>query len=221
MVGVVEDVANQTFSETTDPMVYLPWAQSYRPEIRLLVRAQAGGDTSGGIASEAEAAAATRVAVDELRRLDPDLAVGPVQGVPEITDVSRTPQRVAAALATGVGLVALLLASLGIYGLVAFAAVRRRREVGIRMALGAEPRQILRGVLGRELVAVLPALAAGTGLALLAARGLTGLLYGIGPADPLVLAGSLTLIVAVIASAALLPARRSAATDPAEALRGS
>ncbi len=228
VVGVAEDVANQTFSESVDPMVYLPWAQHYRPEVRLVVRAAASGTpetgaagSDAGIATAARAAATTRAAVDELRRLDPDLAVGPIQGLPEVTDVSRTPQRVAAGLATGLGLVALLLASMGIYGLVAFAAVRRRREVGIRMALGAEPGEILRGILRRELTAVLPALAVGAGLALLAARGLRGLLYGVGPADPLVLAGSITLILAVIATAALVPARRSAATDPAEALRGS
>jgi len=227
VVGVAEDVANQTFSESIDPMVYLPWSQQYRPEVRLVVRAAAVGTEGGaagvaaGVASQARAAATARAAVDELRRLDPDLAVGPIQGLPAVTDVSRTPQRVAAALATGVGLVALLLASLGIYGLVAFAAVRRRREVGIRMALGAQPGEILRGALRRELAAVAPALAAGTGLALLAARGLRGLLYGVGPGDPLVLAGSLTLILAVILTAALLPARRSAAILPMEALRGS
>lgn len=213
VVGLVDDVANQTFGEEVDPMVYLAWEQHYAPNVYLVVHAE-GGDAAAGVV-------ATRAAVDELRHLDPDLAVGPIRELRQITDLSRSPQRLATGVASGLGLVALLLASLGIYGVVAFAAARRRREVGIRMALGAERGQILRGVLRRELATLVPALVVGVGLALLAARGLRGLLYGVGPADPLALTAAVGLLLAAILTAALLPARRSAAIDPAEALRGS
>jgi predicted permease len=213
VVGIVDDVANQTFGEELDPMVYLPWAQRYEPGLILVVHAAGGGGPP--------AAAAARAAVDELRRLDPDLAVGPVRDLSTITDLSRTPQRVAAGIASSLGAVALLLAALGIYGSVAYTAVRRRREVGIRMALGAERRQILGAVLRRELAALLPALGVGVALALLAARALRGFLYGVGPADPLSLLFGVALLLAAVLTAALLPARRSVEIDPAEALRGS
>lgn len=89
------------------------------------------------------------------------------------------------------------------------------------MALGAERRQILAAVLRRELAALLPALGVGFALALLLARALRGLLYGVGPADPLSLLAGAGLLLAAVLAAALIPARRSAAIDPAEALRGS
>ncbi len=212
VVGIADDVANQSFGEEPDPMVYLAWEQRYEPEVTLVVHA------AGNAGS---AAAAARSAVDELHRLDPDLAVGPIRDLATITDLSRTPQRLAAGVASSLGVLALLLAALGIYGMVAYAAVRRRREVGIRMALGAERRQILASVLRRELAALLPALGIGLALALLLARALRGLLYGVGPADPLSLLAAAGLLLAAVLAAALIPARRSAAIDPAEALRGS
>ena len=212
VVGIVEDVANQTFGEEMDPMVYLPWAQRYEPGLILVVHAARTGGSP---------AAAARAAVDELHRLDPDLAVGPIRDLTTITDLSRTPQRVAAGIATSLGVIALLLAALGIYGSVAYTAARRRREVGIRMALGADRHQILGSVLRRELVALLPALAIGVALALIVARALRGLLYGVGPADPLSLLAGVGLLVAAVLTATLLPARRSVEVDPAEALRGS
>jgi len=89
------------------------------------------------------------------------------------------------------------------------------------MALGAERRQILAAVLRRELAALLPALGLGLALALLLARALRGLLYGVGPADPLSLLAGVGLLLAAVLAAALIPARSSAAIDPAEALRGS
>jgi ABC-type antimicrobial peptide transport system permease subunit len=119
----------------------------------------------------------------------------------------------------GFAVVALLLAGLGLYGVLAYAVTQRTREIGVRMALGARPAQALI-LVARESAAVVGAgVLLGTAGALVSARMITGLLFGIGPADPLALLGAAAVLGAVSLLATLLPARRAALVDPAVALR--
>jgi ABC-type antimicrobial peptide transport system permease subunit len=127
--------------------------------------------------------------------------------------------QMAAGFVGGLGLLAIFLGAIGLYGVVAFTVNRRSREIGIRMALGAERHDILRLVLGHGL-----ALAAiGTGIGLLASlavmRLLSTLLYGVRPTDPLTFAGSSVLVILIALAASWIPARRAASIDPMQSLR--
>jgi len=122
-------------------------------------------------------------------------------------------------LVGGFAAAALLLAGIGLYGVIAYGVARRRAEIGIRIALGATPSSIRSLFVGRALRLAGLGTAAGIAAAIPAARLLSGLLYGVAPADPATLAASSGLLVVVAAFAALIPARRAAATHPLDALR--
>ena len=117
------------------------------------------------------------------------------------------------------GLLAAVLASLGLYGVLSYAVVRRTNEIGIRMALGAQGRDILSLILRDAAVLLGIGLVLGTGLAVLAARVTRTLLYGLEPGDPLTLVLAVLLLSAVTAAAGYIPARRAARVDPMVALR--
>jgi ABC-type antimicrobial peptide transport system permease subunit len=134
-------------------------------------------------------------------------------------DDSAAPERLTAVLASIFGLFAALLAAVGLYGLLAFAVAQRQREIGIRMALGAQPGAIARLVGGQALVLVAVGVALGLGGALLMAPMAGALLYGVGPADPGSLAAAAGVVALVAALAAFVPAARAARVDPAVALR--
>jgi ABC-type antimicrobial peptide transport system permease subunit len=124
-----------------------------------------------------------------------------------------------ATLATILSVSALLIAAVGIYGVVSFSVAQRTREIGIRIAVGAEPRQILLMVLGRALVLVVVGIAVGLPVALGALRAATSFLYGVTPWHPAILAGVLTVVTAVALTAALVPAGNAARTNAWNALR--
>ena len=124
-----------------------------------------------------------------------------------------------ATLATILSVSALLIAAVGIYGLVSFSVAQRTREIGIRIAIGAEPRQILLMVLGRALVLVAVGIAVGLPVALGSLRAATSFLYGVTPWHPAILTGVLTVVTVVAVSAAVVPARTAARTDACNALR--
>src|SRR6185436_10806846 len=107
----------------------------------------------------------------------------------------------------------------GIYGVVSFSAVRRTREIGVRMALGARPADILRTVVGHALVLTAAGLGAGAGASLLATSALRSLLYGVSPHDPVTFVAVAALLSATVLGASLLPAVRAMRIDPARALR--
>jgi ABC-type antimicrobial peptide transport system permease subunit len=116
-------------------------------------------------------------------------------------------------------LAALLLAAIGIYGVLAFAVRERTRELGIRLALGAQRRDVLRLVLGRAAALTACGLAAGAGVALLATRAMRSLLFGVEPADPVTFAVVAAGVAAMALLASWLPARRASRIDPNDALR--
>src|SRR5688500_16751860 len=128
-------------------------------------------------------------------------------------------ERLMASLSGFFGAIAIVLAAVGVYGVVSYTAATRQREIGIRLALGAAGVHIVRTVLGRVTVVMGAGLVAGFGIALWADAAATSLLYGIEPGDPAVIAGIVGVIAAAGLLAAILPARRALRTDPVVALR--
>jgi ABC-type antimicrobial peptide transport system permease subunit len=136
-----------------------------------------------------------------------------------ITDRTLVQERMTAALAGFFGALALLLAAIGLYGLMAYAVAQRRREIGIKVALGAEPRRVMTEVVRDGLAVTLAGVAAGFAGALATVQLVRSLLFGVTPHDPLTLAAAPASLVAVAIVACLLPAARAARVDPMIALR--
>jgi ABC-type antimicrobial peptide transport system permease subunit len=149
-------------------------------------------------------------------------SAGASQFIPfeEFIGVTLYPLKVAAALLTVLGAVALLLAAVGLYSVLAFAVSERKHEFGIRMALGASPWDVLGMVVRQGMLLTMAGLAVGTAAALVVARFASALLVGVSPADPLVFAGSALFLGAVAFLASYIPARAATQVDPMIPLRG-
>jgi predicted permease len=207
IVGVAGDSRWESLDEQAVPFVYTSLAQDPQASTALLLRT-AGDPTS------LEATVRR-----EIRVLDSDL---PFQGVTTLEESVRQltlSQRIAAQGAGAFGLVGLLLAVVGLYGLLSYLVAQRTREIGLRMALGARSRNVIRLVLreGALLVSAGAVLGALASLWLLPALG--DLLFGVAPTDPVAVVGVVLLLVAVTLAACLVPARRAARVDPMTALR--
>ena len=151
--------------------------------------------------------------------MNPNLPIAPFRTLEESMALGLVPQRVAASITGGLGVVGLLLAAIGIYGVTAFAVSRRMREFGIRIALGAQRRDVLRIVLRQGLWLTTTGCTIGLILAAAAAQALTSFLVGLSPLDPVMFAGAAALFVAVGLAACYGPARRATSLDPLAALR--
>jgi ABC-type antimicrobial peptide transport system permease subunit len=168
----------------------------------------------------ADPGALRRTVEREVAALLPDVPVSDVRTLEEVVGRSLARERFAALLVSLFTVLALLLAAVGVYGLLAYAVERRRREIGIRRVLGAGARPILRDTVGRALAVIAAGAGAGLVAAALAGRLLQGLLFGVAAHDPLTfVAAPLALLVAGLA-AATFPARRALRLDPARELRG-
>jgi predicted permease len=208
IIGVVADAKYRTLKEALPQTAYLPFSQySTLRERTLSVRA-------AGRAS-ALVAALRR----EVRGLDPQLPVFNIKTFAEQINESVSRERLVALLSSFFGLFALLLAALGLYGVMAYAVVRRTREIGIRMALGAQVGNVLWLVLRETLLLIFIGIAIGLPVALAASRLTEGLLFGLTANDPLTLALAVLVLIAIAALAGYLPARRAARVDPLVALR--
>jgi macrolide transport system ATP-binding/permease protein len=207
VIGVVRDIKGRNLFEFPGPMLYLPLLQSYQPSTVLHLRTN--------VAPEQLAAALRR----EVSALDPNLPVHSIKPLSDHLAATLTPQRVLAHLITSFGLLALLLAAVGLYGVLAYTVAQRTPEIGIRMALGAQKGAVLRLVVSQGMRIALP----GVVLGLAAAFGLTpfmkGLLFGVSALDPLTFGGIALLLIAVALIACFIPARRAARIDPKTALR--
>lgn len=204
VVGVVADVKNAMLAEDVAPMTYLPYAQRYR---------SSGYAVVGG--TGLSATAIRRALLD----VDPRLTLGPVQRLEDISGVGLLPQRIAATLGTVLGALALFLSALGIYGVVAFSVAQRKREIGVRLAVGASTRQVSAWVLRRGLRLALPGLVIGMAAAIGLSRLLVGLLFGVSPGDPTTFLTVPALLIGVAITASAGPALRAARVDPMEALQ--
>ena len=171
------------------------------------------------VKASGDPASVLRVIEHELRGLDPMLPLFQVQTIEARVDDALRQERLLATLSTILSVVGTLIATVGLYGLISFSVVQRTREIGIRIAVGAEPQQILLMILRRALVLVAIGIFIGLPLAFSSLRVAASVLYGISPSDPLTVAGAMILLTVVGVSAGLVPARNAARTDPCRALR--
>ncbi|HTM26475.1 MAG TPA: ABC transporter permease [Vicinamibacterales bacterium] len=211
IVGVVRDARTQTLHEMPVPMVYFPIDQQ-RPDRHTAltnVDARVDGDPRRAVGAVREA----------IRRTEPDLLVGGVGTMSQRLSRDLSRERLVAYLALSFGALTLLLASLGLYGVLSYGVARRTQEIGVRMALGARGAEVMLIVLGQS--ATLTGLGIVLGLlgTVSAARYLSTMLYGITPLDPITLVLVSIVFAVVTTCAAYLPARRATRIDPIVALR--
>src|SRR4029453_7172514 len=188
-------------------MMFLPLAQSYRPEMRLHVR------------TAQDPTALTRAIRRETQKLDASLPVYNIKTLAEQKDRSLYSARLAATLLSVFGGLALLLASIGLYGVMAYVVSQRRREIGVRLALGARQRDVFGLVIKEGMALVAIGVALGLAGAIAGERVLTPFLSSVQPTAAATFAGIALLLLSVALLANYLPARRAAQTDPMQALR--
>jgi ABC-type antimicrobial peptide transport system permease subunit len=156
---------------------------------------------------------------DAVRGIDPVVPVFDVKTMDEQLLVALLPARMAGTLLTGFGLLALLLASVGIYGVMAYSVAQRRREIGVRRALGADAGTVLRLIVGEGMRLAAIGFTIGMGAAVVLTRFAASLLYGVTPTDPLAFATAVAILTAATFAACAIPAMRALRVDPVTALR--
>jgi predicted permease len=207
VVGVVGTTVVGQIGEDPQPIAYFPMRQQYSPAGTLVVHTTSNPEALLG---------AVRT---QVQQIDKNLAFTNAQTVQQILGQGLWPARMGAALLGLFGALALILASIGIYGVLAYSVAQRTSEIGLRMALGAQPRQVLGLVLKQGMLLALVGATAGILVALPVARQAAGLLYGVSATDPLTYVGITLLLMAVALLACYLPARRATRIDPLVALR--
>jgi ABC-type antimicrobial peptide transport system permease subunit len=207
IVGVIADLRTQAITTTPEAELWMPHGH-YGPEAMNVAVKLASG-----------AAPPVREIREIVRSMDPNLPLYRVETVEEAVGAQVAPTRFYLLLILSFASVAALLAAVGLYGVAAYAASRRTREIGLRVALGAPRGQVLRLVLGHGLRPALAGLAVGLLAAWWGGRVLGAILFSVDPRDPTVFALVGTLVAAVALAATWLPARRATATDPTVALR--
>jgi predicted permease len=207
VVGVVADVVYGSVDRPVGADVYLPLLQSMRASGVIFVR------------SRASAASAVSLVRSDVQALDPDLPLIDIRMMEERVSEATWRTRTIAWLLGAFATLALLLVALGVYGVVAQGVQQRRREIGLRLAMGAATRDILRLIIGRLLWIAATGLVLGVAIALPAMRLLTTLLYEVSPGDPWVLAPLGILLLTVALLAGYIPARRATRLDPVTTLR--
>ena len=214
IVGVAADAVYASLRERPEPTMYLPLAQHEEPPfLRLLGNINLVIRADGGASARLEERARTAI-----ENVDPRLIVTFRPFAEQLND-SLARERVMATLAGFFGVLAMLLAGLGLYGVTAYAVARRRGEIGIRMALGATPASVVHMVVLRVAFLVGSGALVGVGISAWLGRSIASLLYGIQPHDSLTLASSVLTLAVVGTLAAWLPAWRASRLDPAEVLR--
>jgi putative ABC transport system permease protein len=208
IVGVVGDVTLASLSGEQRPTIYLPFAQFPVGALTFVVRTASGDPDLLGRAVSAA-----------VREVDPNQPVSDIRALDEVVSRSLIRPRVASAALGLFAAAALLLAAIGVYGVVAHGVSQRRAEFGVRLALGAQPGDVVRLVLRQSLVMVLGGVIAGAALAVPLSSTLRSLLFGVGPGDPLTLAAVALLLVTAGVLASYVPARRGTRVDPVSALR--
>jgi len=211
VVGVAADIRQMGLDQAVQPMLYVPFQQE-RDEVFVLrfvsfvVRTATPASVAEGIRAE-------------IRRAAPDLPIQATVTMDEAVAASVAPPRFRMWLLALFAMAATLIATCGIYGLMAYAVTQRRREIGVRMALGADRRDVLRLVLMRALRIVVAGVVVGLAGAAGVTRVLQRFLFGVTPTDPIAFATVTLLLMAVGLLAAWLPARRATRIDPVRALR--
>ena len=209
IVGVVQDSKIHRLTENTRPYFYVPIRQIYRPEMDLAFYVRTLGSVNE--------------AMQSIRRESQGAdAMVPASGVMPLNEWiagSLFGQRIAASLLSVLAAIAFVLASIGLYGVVAYTVAQRTQEFGIRLSLGAQPRDVLRLIVKQGLRFALAGTAMGVGLTLLLARSLKNFLVNMSADDPLIFTGTAVFVIVLALTAAAIPARRAMRVDPMVALK--
>ncbi|TAN23067.1 MAG: FtsX-like permease family protein [Acidobacteria bacterium] len=245
VVGVVRDSRFASLREPPRPFLYFPFLQNPTSDATLVVRASSGAPLAATWRSPERQRAdpaknrsphskrpsgATRANSGEplalassirnaARALDAGATVYALHSGGAVLEASLFAERTAAQLGLLLAVLALLLAAIGLYGVLSFSVAQRMREMGLRLALGAQPQQVYRSVVGRGLATVAIGIVLGAALAAVLARTLSGLLFGVTAADPLTWASAAAILLALALAASFAPARRATRADPAAVLR--
>jgi predicted lysophospholipase L1 biosynthesis ABC-type transport system permease subunit len=207
VVGVVGNVRYQALEQEAGLEMYFPLTQQTMGSVELVVRTKLPPESL---------APSVRTA---LRSIEPTLPTAEFKVLGELVDRAVSPRRFMMLLLTGFAVAALLLASIGIYGVVSYSVSQRTQEIGIRMALGASTRQVQRHVMTKTVALVSGGVVIGVLGALALGRLTASLLYRLEPADPLTFGVTVAALLGVALSAGYLPARRASRVDPMSALR--
>lgn len=211
IVGIVSDVKSRALDVETEPEAYLSY---YQPDAVGSVRAM-----TAMVRTPLPLSAAAPLLRAAVAALDRDQPVGPIRTMDDLVADSVAPRRLNLWLLVGFAFVALLLTAHGLYGVMAYLAVQRTREIGIRVALGATRAAVLRMMLNDAARMTIAGIGSGVVLALLLARSLASLLFGVSPTDPVIYIGVAFVLAVVAFGAVAIPSSRAAGTDPLSALR--
>jgi putative ABC transport system permease protein len=207
VIGVVGDARTESIEEARIPEVYASVYQRSAKHLAIFLRGQLD---FAAIPDQVRA---------QVQAVDPTLPVFGAQPLPETVSASLAGRRFAIEMVALFALTALLLAGIGIYGVISYIVSERTREIGIRLALGADRKTILQMILRQGLGLAVAGTALGLVGAVVVSQSMTGLLYGVGPTDPPTFVGVAVLLVGVAIGACYLPARRAIRVDPLSALR--
>jgi len=207
IVGVAGDVKRMTLTASLPPEIYVPFAQSTTGRLEFLVRAEG---------RPAEMAAAVKA---QMWSIDKNIPASYLNTMDQLIQGTLAQPRFNAALLAAFAGLALILAMVGLYGVIAYSVTQRTREIGVRMALGARRADIFRNVLAHGMTLTLAGIVAGLAFALAMASWLSGLLYGVSALDPMTYAVVTAMVILVALAACYLPARRATLVDPMVALR--
>ena len=215
IVGVVGDVRHTSLEADAEPHVYVPYHQTHRDLLVWLTLNQ-----FLVVRTTRAPLAMAEVVRRELQAVDSTVAAADIRASGYYVDAATAARRFSLELLAGFAGLALVMAAIGIYGVVSYTVAQRTREIGVRIALGAEMRDIVGMVLGEGVKRTVVGVALGLAGALAASRAVRGLLYGVGATDPVTYAAVIALLLAVTIVACLLPAWRAARVSPLVALRG-
>jgi putative ABC transport system permease protein len=207
IVGIVGNTVIGNIGEQPQPVIYMPYAQDYSPFAAIVVR------------TNADPQAVVPTVRAQIQSLDPSLAVTNVETIGEIIAQGLWAPRMGAALFGLFGALALILAAVGVYGVLSYSVTQQTHEIGIRMALGAQPSTVLKLVVGEGLKLATAGLLVGLMGAVLGARVLSSLLFNVSTYDPVTFVGVSLVLISTAALACCMPARRATRVDPLVALR--
>jgi len=209
IVGIAKDSKYHRVTENPQPYFYIPIRQVFRPEYGLTFHVRTSGSVNEAISALRRESAA----------IDPALTIFDAEPMTEYVAASLFGAKIAANLLTLLSAIGLLLAAMGLYGVLAYSVAQRTREFGVRAAMGAKPRDILVLILRESVRLTLSGAAAGLLLAAISARIVARQIYGISPLDPLTFGGVALLLITVAMAASYIPALRAARVNPIVALR--